>query len=129
MKLGYTLLYVDNVEETIKFYQKAFSLKSGFLHESKMYGEMQTGETKLAFAQHEIASSHGFEYQKISLTSKPQGFEIGLVTDDVEEAFAKAVKAGATPLCRPSKKPWGQTISYVRDCNGFLVEICSPVDQ
>lgn len=27
----------------------------------------------------------------------------------------------------PAKKPWGQTIGYARDCNGFLVELCKPV--
>jgi lactoylglutathione lyase len=129
MKLGYTLLYVDSVEETTDFYQKAFGLELGFLHESKMYGEMQTGETKLGFVQHEIAKSHGFDYEKSSLNSKPQSFELGFVTDDVEAAFAKAIKGGAFPVCKPSKKPWGQIVSYVRDCNGFLVELCSPIHQ
>jgi hypothetical protein len=27
----------------------------------------------------------------------------------------------------PTVKPWGQTVSYVRDLDGFLVEICSPM--
>ena len=35
MKLGYTLIYVDDVVATMKFYEKAFGLKRGFLHESK----------------------------------------------------------------------------------------------
>jgi lactoylglutathione lyase len=26
-------------------------------------------------------------------------------------------------------KPWGQKVSYVRDLNGCLVEVCSPVPQ
>jgi hypothetical protein len=26
----------------------------------------------------------------------------------------------------PEKKPWGQTVSYVRDDDGVLVEICTP---
>ncbi|MFO0110274.1 MAG: VOC family protein, partial [Alphaproteobacteria bacterium] len=33
----------------------------------------------------------------------------------------------AAPLKKPEQKPWGQTVAYVRDLNGFLVEICSPV--
>lgn len=55
MKLGYTLLYVDDVEKTMAFYSKAFG--------------------------------------------------------------------------KPTKKPWGQVVSYVRDCNGLLVEICSSMDE
>ncbi len=125
MRLGYTLLYVDDVEKTMAFYSKAFGLEAGFLHESKDYGEMKTGDTKLGFVNHATAGSHGFEYEKLSLKSKAPGFEIGFVADNVENAFERAVKAGAIETSKPTKKPWGQVVSYVRDCNGLLVEICS----
>ena len=125
MKLGYTLIYVNDVPSTMKFYEKAFGLKSGFLHESNQYGEMVTGETKLGFVHHQTAQMHNFKYQKISLKKNPPGIEIAFVADNVKKAFAKAVKAGAVAVSQPTKKPWGQIVSYVRDCNGVLVEICS----
>jgi predicted enzyme related to lactoylglutathione lyase len=31
MKLGYTLLYVDDVEKSMAFYSKAFGLEASFL--------------------------------------------------------------------------------------------------
>lgn len=127
MKLGYTLFYVDDVEKTMMFYSKAFGLEIGFLHESKQYGEMATGETKLGFVHHETAMSHGFSYEKMDLNKKPAAFEIGFVTKDVKSAFDKAVSHGAIPVHDPETKPWGQIVSYVRDCNGYLVEICSPM--
>lgn len=126
MKLGYTLFYVDDVSKTMDFYEKAFGLKRGFLVENQ-YGEMITGDTKLGFVHHETASSHGFEYEKSSLQKKPAAFEIGFVTPDVEAAYNTAVRAGAVSVSKPQAKPWGQMVSYVRDCNGFLVEICSPM--
>ena len=125
MKLGYTLLYVDDVQTTMAFYAKAFGVEEGFLHESAQYGEMQTGDTKLGFVSHQTAGSHGFEYEKLSLKKIAPGIEIGFVADDVEKAFSQAVKAGAIAVSSPIKKPWGQVVSYVRDCNGMLVEICS----
>lgn len=127
MKLGYILLYVDDVEKTMAFYSKAFGFETGFLHDSKQYGEMATGDTKLGFVHHEMASSHGFEYEVVNLGKKSPAFEIGLVTEDVDATFNRAVEVGAVPVCQPTKKPWGQVVSYVRDCNGFLVEICSPM--
>jgi lactoylglutathione lyase len=127
MKLGYTLLYVDDVEKTMRFYESAFGLDAGFLHESKQYGEMATGETKLGFVAHETAGSHGFEYAKSDPSKKPAAFEIGLVTSDVKKAFERAVEAGAVSISSPKTKPWGQVVSYVRDCNGVLIEICSPM--
>lgn len=126
MELGYTLFYVDDVEKAMDFYAKAFGLEKGFSHEGQ-YGEMATGKTKIGFVHHDTAGTHGFTYDKMSLKNKPAAFEIGFVTTDVEEAYKKAVKAGATPVSEPKSKPWGQVVSYVRDCNGFLVEICSPM--
>ena len=127
MKLGYTLLYVDDVEKTMAFYTKAFGLETGFLHESGQYGEMKTGETKLGFVQHETAGSHGFDYEPVSIKKKAPGIELGLVAEDVEGAFIRATAAGAMAVSMPQKKPWGQVVSYVRDCNGFLIEICSSI--
>jgi lactoylglutathione lyase len=125
MKLGYNLLYVDDVEKTMAFYTKAFGLEASFLHESKEYGEMKTGETKLGFVHHNTASSLGFDYERISLKNKAAGFEIAFIADNVELAFEQAVKAGAIAASKPKEKPWGQIVSYVRDINGMLVEICS----
>ena len=53
--------------------------------------------------------------------------EIALVTDDVAAAVKRAVDAGAQLVQEPTAMPWGQTIAYVGDLNGFLVEICTPV--
>jgi hypothetical protein len=37
------------------------------------------------------------------------------------------VAAGALPAAEPVRKPWGQTVAYVRDLDGFLVELCTPM--
>ncbi len=126
MKLGYNLLYVNDVSETMDFYEKAFSLDKGFLHPEGDYGEMMTGQTKLGFVSHKLAGSHGFSYRKQTTCELPS-FEIGFVTDDVENAFKTAMANGATSVKAPEAKPWGQVVSYVKDNNGFLIEICSPM--
>lgn len=128
MRFGYTIIYVPDVERAVAFYEQAFGLERRFVHESGSYGELETGGTALAFASHEQAGSNlpgGFT--AIEPSAPPVGIEVGLVTDDVGAAYERAVAAGATPLTPPYLKPWGQTVSYVRDLNGVLVEICSPV--
>ena len=126
MKFGYTILYVKDVEKTVAFYESAFGLKRKFVHESG-YGEMDTGETKLAFASVELATSNGVRFIPANPEGPSPAVEVALVTQDVAGAFAVAVKAGAVPVAEPKQKPWGQTVGYVRDLNGFLVEICSPL--
>lgn len=54
MKFGYTIVYVSSVEETLAFYKEAFGFETRFLHESGQYGELETGETVLAFASHAL---------------------------------------------------------------------------
>ena len=45
------------------------------------------------------------------------------------DATDKALSAGATKVTAPAKKPWGQTVGYVRDNNGFLVELCTAITE
>jgi lactoylglutathione lyase len=128
MKLGYTIIYVPHVEESLGFFECAFGFSRRFLHESGDYGELETGETTLAFASYELGNlnlTNGFV--AASESSKPLGFEVALVTAEVAEAHAKALAAGAAEIKAPEAKPWGQLVSYVRCPDGTLVEICSPV--
>jgi len=128
MKFGYTIFYVPDVKAAIAFYEKAFELKRGMVTEEGHYGEMQTGETKLCFANRELRPE-SLDLQASDAKSAVPPFEIAFVTDDVETSFRTAVKAGCERILGPTKKPWGQIVSYVRDLNGFLVEICTPVTK
>jgi len=127
MQFGYTIIYVPDVLASVAFFEKAFGLKRRFVHESG-YAEMDTGATALAFAAHELGGSNlPNGYVKASESTVPLGMEIALVTEQVADAHAKAVAAGAVSLKEPVVKPWGQTVSYVRCPDGTLVELCSPV--
>ena len=53
--------------------------------------------------------------------------QLALTTADVPAAVAKAVAAGAELIQPPQDMPWGQTVAYVADINGALVELCTPV--
>jgi lactoylglutathione lyase len=127
VKFGYTILYVSDVQATVAFYEKAFGLSKGFVVETGDYGEMITGDTKLSFASEELALSNSVEFEIKSNRTKSPAMEIALICENVEIAFAKAVKAGAKAVALPKSKPWGQVVAYVTDNNGFLVELCTPM--
>jgi uncharacterized glyoxalase superfamily protein PhnB len=127
MKFGYTILYVDDVPKTVLFYETAFGLKKLFIHESNAYAEMETGTTRLAFAAKSLARENGLDFGQLGSLSSPPPIELALVTEDVETSFRIAVAHGASELKKPIQKPWGQLVGYLQDCNGFLVEICSPM--
>lgn len=128
MKFGYTIVYVPDVAASLAFFEKAFGLSRRFLHESGTYGELETGETTLAFAAHALGAANlPAGYIPASASKKPLGMEVAFVTPDVAQAHATAVAAGARELKPPEAKPWGQTVSYVRCPDGTLVELCSPI--
>jgi lactoylglutathione lyase len=127
MKFGYVILYVPHVVKAVAFYEEAFGLVCRFVHEAGQYAKMETGTTALAFASEEMISPTHRGFRPNRSEGEPAGAEVAFVTDDVAKSFKRAVAAGAAPVVKPTEKPWGQIVSYVRDLNGFLVEICSEV--
>ena len=126
MKFAYTIIYVPDVAASLRFFEDAFGFSQRFLHESGMYGELDTGATTLAFAAHAMGDMNFSAGHVAADTSvKPLGMEVAFVTDDVAIAHAKALACGALELAAPQQKPWGQAVSYVRCPDGTLVELCT----
>jgi uncharacterized glyoxalase superfamily protein PhnB len=128
IKFAYTILYVQDVEKTINFYEKAFGFVRKFISPDNSYGELLVGETTLSFASVTLANTNLEDgFIESSLANKPFGIEIGFTTNNVEETVKSAINAGATILEKLKTKPWGQEVAYVRDPDGFLIEICTPM--
>lgn len=128
MQFAYTILYVADVEATLAFYENAFGLQRKFITPDSSYGELNTGPTTLSFAQLQLAASNLKSGFTPSEPGKPPcAMEIAFTTTDVKAAYEKAIKAGAKAEAPAAEKPHGQTVAYVRDLNGFLVEICTPM--
>lgn len=126
MHFAYTIAYVPDVEASLGFFERAFGLKRRFVAPGSGYGELDTGATALAFAQHDTARGNlGHDYVAADASPAPLGVEIGLVATDVAAACERAVACGATLLAAPKIKPWGQTVAYVRCPDGVLVELCT----
>ena len=125
---GYAIVYVDSVLDTIAFYERAFGFTESFVHESGQYGELCTGQTKLAFTSHELGKTAvPIPYRPTDPVDDPLGFEVTLTTPEVDAIWQRALDAGATDVASPHEMPWGQRVAYVRDLNGALVGIASPM--
>ena len=116
---------MPDVKATLAFYENVFGLKTRFVHEGGDYGELDTGSTTLAFSAHSLMRQLGKNPQ--AADARAPCFEIAMFTPDVPEALARAVAAGAQAMRPVETMPWGQTIAYVADINGFLVELCTPM--
>ena len=128
IKFAYTILYVKDVNASIHFYENAFGFVRKFITPDASYGELLTGETTLSFASLTLAKTNLKDgLIESNLSNKPFAQEIGFSTENVQEVYDNALNAGAIDEAPPTAKLHGQTVAYVRDLDGFLVEICTPM--
>lgn len=125
MQFAYTILYVDDVAKSLAFYEAAFGLKRRFLHPSGDFGELETGATILAFSSRALMQSLG-KHPARPDPNAPSS-EIAFATTTVQATVDQALRAGASLVQAPEDMPWGQTVAYLADPDGFLVEICTPM--
>jgi lactoylglutathione lyase len=128
--LGYVILFVPDVSASLAFYEQAFGLSRRFSNEQdgKAYGELETGAACLAFANFAMAKTQLEQDAIFSAPDKPPlGVEVALITVDVPALFERALQSGASAVRPPATMPWGQTIAYVRDLDGHLIELCTRV--
>jgi len=91
--------------------------------------ELETGSTILAFAAESLGEGNfpgGFRRHRPD--EAPLGTELAFTTEDVKAAVDAVVRGGGTELAPPTSKPWGQLVAYVRDPNGLLIELATPLD-
>jgi lactoylglutathione lyase len=123
---SHTIFYVKDIEKIIHFYEIAFGITAKFVHESGLYAELNTGGTTLAFADEALGKENLPEGHLPSDRNKhPSSCEIVFTVKDIDQAYERAIHAGAVPIVPPKRKPWGQTVAYVKDPSGVLIEIAS----
>ena len=122
---GWTVLYVQNVDDAIDLYVNALNLPLKFRHPDGQYAEFATGATTFAICdQSYMSETLG---TNVATSNRLPTRNITLVVDDVATAYSHAVAKGARAIHQPVEKPWGQTSSYVADLDGNLIEIATEV--
>ncbi len=128
LKLAWVIVYVPDVAAALALYERAFGQQIRFAVPTGDYGELDTGSTVLAFASDQLGEGNfpGGPHRP-ALTDKPANIELAFTTDDVDAAVATALDAGCTLLAPATVKPHGQTVAWIRDPWGTLIELCTPI--
>jgi lactoylglutathione lyase len=127
LTLGWTIVYVEDPVAASAFYAGTFGLSPEFASPDGAYAQLDTGQTKLAFASYGLAESNFPGGVTPADAERPPNVEITLVTDDVDGATRVALDAGCTVLAEPLDKPHGQRVAFLRDPFGTLIEIATPM--
>jgi lactoylglutathione lyase len=128
LQLSWVIVYVPDVPAALALYAEAFGQEQRFVTPEGDYGELDTGATVLAFASDALGESNFVGGpRRPRLDEPPANVELAFTTDDVAGAVSAALAAGCTLLAEPSVKSHGQTVAYVRDPWGTLIELCTPI--
>ena len=127
VSFGFTICYVDDVEAVLARFEAAFNMQRRLLTEDGRYGELDTGATVLAFAEREFGRAHFVNPMvRKSFDGAPNCLEFVLLTDEVQKVYDSAIAAGMSSITPPLDRPWGQTLAWVRDPAGVLIELSTP---
>lgn len=124
LAMKYIILYVNDFEKSMHFYNKTLGLPIRM--EAGTYVEFDTGSTILSINTRESVR----ELTGLNVTGDLEAtrtFEVGFVVEDVAAAIEALRKHGVPLIVEPTKKPWGQTVSYIADPDGHYIEICDAV--
>lgn len=121
------MVWVADVRATVRFYE-ALGLPVRWVREEGDYAQLDTGAVTLQFADERAAAATGVAIRPNRQDGPASAFQLALAVDDVPAAVDRAVAAGARVEAAPVVKPWGQTIAYVRDPDGVLVELATAGD-
>ncbi|XP_009148013.2 uncharacterized protein Mb0911c [Brassica rapa] len=127
---AYTVVYVRDVAKSVEFYSRAFGYNVRRLDESHRWGELESGQTTIAFTplhQHETDDLTGKVQSSTRSERERAPLEVCFCYADVDAAFKRAVENGAVAVSEPEDKEWGQKVGYVRDIDGIVVRIGSHV--
>ena len=127
LTLGWTIVYVEDPVAASTFYADTFGLTPEFAAPDGSYAQLDTGQTKLAFASYVLAESNFAGGVARPDAERPSNVEITLVTEDVDGATRVAIDAGCSSLAEPVDKPHGQRVAFLRDPFGTLIEIGTPM--
>jgi lactoylglutathione lyase len=123
-RLGWLVLYVDDLERSSAFYEGVFNLERAVDWEG--YREYETGPTRFGLLDREQARAH---VPAASGGSRASQVSFTVELDQVDQTYLTAVASGAVGVAEPSDKPWGQRIGYVADPDDHLLEIGSPLTE
>jgi PhnB protein len=121
-------LTVPDAAAALDFYERAFGAKEHLRLQTKngriVHAEMGLGDSRLMFAEESALSS----------TRSPNALNgstasVFLYVEDVDEAFARATKAGATPDLPPQNMYWGDRFCKLTDPFGHKWMLSSHIED
>jgi lactoylglutathione lyase len=122
-RLAYAILFVADLERSIRFYRDTLGLPFRFASES--YAEFATEGAKFGlYARAHLSELIG-RPAPTGAVPWPQG-EVAFFVDDPDAEHERLLRAGVEVLAPPTDRPWGERTLHLADPDGNVVELTRP---
>jgi lactoylglutathione lyase len=125
-RLAYSILFVADLERSVRFYRDTIGLPFRFATES--YAEFATEGAKFGL----YARPHLPELIGRSVPTEavpwPQG-EVAFFIDDPDAEHERLRRAGVHVLAPPTDRPWGERTLHLADPDGNVIELTRPKER
>lgn len=122
MEIGYVILYVEDLDVSVRFYRDVAGLTYKFTDAG--YAEFDAGGVRFALYERRRA-----EWLTGRAVTPGAGGEVVVPVDDVD-AYAERLRAAGVPvLSGPADRPWGHRTVHVADPDGFVVEFAEEIPR
>lgn len=126
MRLDGFGILVEDMPKMLRFYRDVLGFEIKESEDTSNVYLVKDGTLFLLYGRKDFETMTSRKYEYLKGTNGH--FEIALYVDtfaEVDEAFNRVIKQGATPILEPTTEPWGQRTCYIADPEGNLIEIGS----
>ena len=119
-------LFVEDMAAMIRFYRDVLGFEIKETEDSSNVYLVKDGTLFLLYGRKDFENMTSRKYEYIKGLNGH--FELALYVDtfnEVDAAYERVIKQGATPVLSPTTEPWGQRTCYIADPEGNLIEIGS----
>jgi lactoylglutathione lyase len=121
-RLGYVILYVEDLEVSVAFYRDVVGLPYKFTDAG--YAEFGTDGTRFALYERRRA-----EWLTGGTVTPGPAAEIVLIIENVDACADRLARLGVSVLSGPADRPWGHRTLHIADPDGFVVEFAQEIPR
>lgn len=119
--LGYVVLFVENLERSLAFYTQRLGLP--VRHRAEGYVELAVEGPKFGLLERWRLPALVGEAESGTPPSGTHESEVAFLVDNIDEVYARLCALGVAFLRAPEDRPWGQRTAYLKDPDGYLIEL------
>jgi len=124
MQLAATRIFTDDVDALVQFYERLTGIIAERIH--PMFAELRTPSSTLAIASTATVPLLGNDAAQ---ARSNRSVVLDFVVDDVDAAYLALQDVVEVFVNKPTDMPWGNRSLLIRDPEGNLVNIFTPISN